>query len=132
MWMKSQEHCNYMSLRAGIGEISLSELEAYNPNLCPKTFFVKPHRLRGIYQIVHGSRFNFKPVIPEIIFQVKDSYELSTLYHEPEPSFPCDAVTGIKGTTFEELVAILLKANRNATLDTVFYISFLEHYNPKI
>ena len=153
IWMTQQQPFDFMPLKAGLGLITEYELSEYfghwnkfsmnkRPVLCPKIYTTRTRPMAGEYQVVRGSRFKAVPLDPPIKFQVKSSVpfnlkdlsipmsvditgapELHKKYTIPELDL------GIVGTTAEMLRDELLKLNKKATIDTLFYINKLEPIN---
>ncbi len=148
IWFVQQArlHCNYLPLRWGLKQYSDEQMEKlfsmFKPDApdhpkqyCKKLYTTRTHRLSGEYYVVEGSRFKAKPVKPEIKFKVSKVAELNlhgVITVPPGQEFDLSWKTfaendlGVKGATFEQLVTELLRLNKKATIDTIFYINLLE------
>ncbi len=142
IYFTQQKPFGYAPLRAGLGLITEEELPEM---LCKKIYTTRTRRLSGEYIVVEGSWFKAKPVEPEIKFMVRKKYQLhigiqairsDAIFGDPEwrhttlldkdgLTFP-ELDLGIKGATFEQLRNELLRLNKKATLETLFYVSLLE------
>lgn len=128
IWFTQQKPFDYLPLRWGLGNIEVSEPD--KEKYCPKCYTTRTHRLKGQYYVVEGNRFKAVPVIPRIEFRVTKSYLLnlkSAEFKGLEKNGYCFAELdlGIKGATFEQLRAELLRLNPKANIDTPFYVSEL-------
>ncbi len=153
IWFKQQKPFDYMPLKAGLGIVSERDLFNYTelenmvrrdefPELCQKIYTTRTRKMSGEYVVVEGSWFKAVPVQPSITFKVAKTWQLDLkkerflidgtfsltkyLHLElPDYTFP-ELDLGLKGATFQDLREELLKLNKNATIDTPFYISRLE------
>ncbi len=142
LFFTQQKPFDYRPLRAGLGLISLLELNAPGmTGLCPKLYTTRTRPMKGEYYVVEGSRSKATPVEPRIEFSIGDTCRLdlreelvtrdgemwvkTTILDRGLSSF-AELDLGIKGSSFEELRDILLRLNPKATIDSVFYVNKLE------
>lgn len=110
---------------------SLTDFQYQSGMLLPKLYTTRPHKLNGDYHVVEGSRYDAHPVNPEIALTSVCRGELNlrnrTLNGKPllYPDQFAQADLGIKNTTFDDLIFIILKLNKKHTIDTPFYINSL-------
>lgn len=113
---------------------SLADI-TYHPELVvPKLYTTRTRPLWGEYYVVEGSRFKATPVDPEIRFRITHVAQLNLQGvvtflpgHEFDFSwkdFPKQDLGYCAG--FDVLRDELLRLNKKATLDTVFYINKIE------
>lgn len=139
-----KEHA-YIPLALGLGLISPENVAKtwMDYRCCPKIYTTRTHQLKGEYYVVEGSRFKAKPVEPRIEFKAfcvasftindVDNYGIEPLmialrHYEnrlDEYTFT-ELDLGKKGATWDELKHILLRLNKKATGDTIFYTNKLE------
>lgn len=113
---------------------SLTDIDYHPEMLCPKLYTTRSHRLNGDYQVVEGSRYkkdDVHPVEPEIILTAvcRGQLDLRNRTIDDSPLlFPdsfAQADLGIKNATFDDLISVILKLNKNNTIDTKFYVNRL-------
>jgi len=117
---------------------------------CPKIYTTRSKPLKGIFQVVEGDRFHPQPVQDPIFFKVDGTITMtlnllteiisfdgewasgqihsSACYWglDRKPWTFLELDMGIRGATFEDLKAELLKSYPKADEGTPFYVSKLE------
>lgn len=146
MVQQARLHCNYLPLRWGIGQYTDEQIDEFSKmfkpdapdhpkQYCKKLYTTRTHPMSGEYYVVEGSRYKAKPVQERIEFKVSKVAELNlhgVFSFPPGQEFDLSWKTfaendlGVKGATFEQLVTELLRLNKKATLDTLFFINLLE------
>ena len=145
IWMNTErvKMPPYFSLRWGLGMLDKDTaiIEGVQKGYCPKLYTTRTRKLSGEYYVVEGSRYKAKPVEPRIEFKVRVSEEIDlrravfkkgdticgwAIANRNGLTYP-ELDLGVMGSDFEQLRDELLRLNRGATIDTVFYVNILEN-----
>lgn len=146
-----QEDFDYIPLMLGLSMITHGDVNEIDIQervipikFIPLKYTARMKSMDGDYVVVRGIRHDYSRVEPVIKIRLKVEYLLSMKtgrVHKYEDGYLTDAeinldklaeqCLGIEGVTFEQLKRKLLKINKNATSESVFYIHKIDRLYTK-